>query len=367
MFSKDFRSRFIDIGDYGDCYKIRCLFFKKEISKKYMFYNPLPIYDNIDFGSRCKCLISVDGFRFSGSGAVSDLLREFDSTSVNGTFDIESGESYRPMFGDESFLYNRLSLVDFEQFLHVENTPPRDDILLDWTIKQKLYVINELIQDYARYEIYHYVNIEEEWNKFFDRTFKVFKYEMYDFYSFQDYINLDIFQANAREFFQNTIWNIPSKDCLVMDQFLRGVYDLDVHFAYLGHKDKVKQIKVFRDPRDQFVLNSRDYSTRFYDKYGLLKSGDNFIKFLLEKERIRECLTPHPNRLMIRFEDLVNDYENSIAKVCDFLGIDKSHHINKGKYFMPEVSRKNIGIYKNYHDQRVMDKIKEELGEYCYE
>ena len=48
------------------------------------------------------------------------------------------------------------------------------------------------------------------------------------------------------------------------------------------------------------------------------------------------------------------------------LGIGESEHINKFKYFNPDVSIRNVGIWKKHKNQDEMNKIYTELTEYCY-
>ena len=70
--------------------------------------------------------------------------------------------------------------------------------------------------------------------------------------------------------------------------------------------------------------------------------------------------------LRINFEDLVFKYEETKNKVFNFLGIDKSHHIDKFKHFNPEISKKNVKIWKNHPNKDEINKIFNELKEYCY-
>ena len=69
--------------------------------------------------------------------------------------------------------------------------------------------------------------------------------------------------------------------------------------------------------------------------------------------------------LRINFEDLIYKYDDTKKTVFDFLDIDESDHINKFKYFDPKVSIKNVGIWKKHENQDDMNKIYEELKEYC--
>lgn len=69
---------------------------------------------------------------------------------------------------------------------------------------------------------------------------------------------------------------------------------------------------------------------------------------------------------IFRFEDLVLDYDNTIPKVIEFLGLKKENHVAPKTQFRPEYSKKNIGLYKNHYDQDSIKYIDEHLKEFCY-
>lgn len=75
---------------------------------------------------------------------------------------------------------------------------------------------------------------------------------------------------------------------------------------------------------------------------------------------------PNPNRLMVRFEDLVLRYDEIIKEILDFAEIDASHHVAPKTVFDPAISVVNIGAYKTFIDQDFMKQIEEALPEYCY-
>ena len=75
---------------------------------------------------------------------------------------------------------------------------------------------------------------------------------------------------------------------------------------------------------------------------------------------------PNPNRLLIRFEDIVLKYDETSKKIMDFIGMDASRHIHPKSVFDPALSAVNIGAYKTFEDQDFMRQIEELLSEYCY-
>lgn len=71
-------------------------------------------------------------------------------------------------------------------------------------------------------------------------------------------------------------------------------------------------------------------------------------------------------QLVLRFEELVLNYDESLSKILNFLNIDKSHHIAPKAQFRPEVSIKNIGLYKNAENKKAIEYIYTHLKDYCY-
>ena len=69
--------------------------------------------------------------------------------------------------------------------------------------------------------------------------------------------------------------------------------------------------------------------------------------------------------LRINFEDLILKYYETRKEVFNFLDIDESDHVNKFQYFDPNISIKNIGIWKKHKNQDDMKKIYIELTKYC--
>ena len=64
------------------------------------------------------------------------------------------------------------------------------------------------------------------------------------------------------------------------------------------------------------------------------------------------------NRIkIIKFENLILDYSKKIGEIFDWLKIKKSDHIYPKKYLIPEVSSKNVGIWKKIVSDKDANKI----------
>lgn len=393
---KKLRSKLIRINEYQDNIIIRSLLGKKIISKKHINILDYSIlsrdYDNGKISTKIqipktinkyKTKVSVQGFVSSGSTVITDLLREFDNTTSICAYELETDnvkDIKEPPI--ELDFYIRLKLYNLPNILNM------DEFEADKYIKQMLWKSRKYLGDLKLQSIITCDPVFE-FNKLILSLFNIqgggkiidmslplpiTMYSMYDnnYIKSKDNdciyykVNTDLTQEDIKlkvRNFVDTIFNsINSKEILVTDQFLKNFedgYDLDFHQQFVG---KTKQIVVYRDLRDQFMVNWL-HTFFLFDEYSyIMKDNFSFLNNVLSKYK-----QPHQDRLFISFESLVNDYENSVDKICNFLDIDKSHHINKFKHFKPEVSRKNIGIYKNFHDQKIMQQIYENFKEYCYE
>jgi len=126
--------------------------------------------------------------------------------------------------------------------------------------------------------------------------------------------------------------------------------------------DEVKSIVVDRDPRDIYIQSNYLLNKHYFMFMPNSGSVDEFIKYyrLLHSHKVDA-----PNVLYVNFEDLMYRYDDTAAKMCDFLG---SKHINKRKYFHPEKSINNTMLYKRYPKMRAeIEKIEKELSEYLYD
>ena len=136
-----------------------------------------------------------------------------------------------------------------------------------------------------------------------------------------------------------------------------------------------KQIVVTRDPRDIYVsaMNvNRGFIPDFELKYMGLKRNivgndlDIFINRHLIYHKNVVNYTSSDRILWFNYEELILNYEESLNKIYDFVGVCPSKHINKGKYFDPKKSVANVGLWKNFDDKLAIAKIEEALYQYCW-
>lgn len=146
---------------------------------------------------------------------------------------------------------------------------------------------------------------------------------------------------------------------IILDQAISPNNTSVVH-RYL---EDAKMIIVDRDPRDMFIddyLYAAYYEKDFF-------SSEAGKKYALRQRALRESLPKNDDDiLVIKFESLINDYENTVQSIIAFLSLESTTHVLKGKYLIPDKSRKNIGIWRNYPECKdAIQSIENELPDYC--
>lgn len=140
----------------------------------------------------------------------------------------------------------------------------------------------------------------------------------------------------------------------------------------------VKSIFVLRDPRD--IVASVGHKERYVPAFEsandseqqLLKQAmvsKNDVDFFIAQQKvIRERVSRLcPRRsLVISFEDLCLKYSATSQAINKFLNLDQYNHMFKKKFFDPEKSASNIGLYKSYPDQDMIRKVESELEDHLY-
>ena len=72
--------------------------------------------------------------------------------------------------------------------------------------------------------------------------------------------------------------------------------------------------------------------------------------------------------MFVQFEDLINNYSETIRNIEGFLGFSEKEHIKQRQIFNPLESIKNTQLYKRYPEcNEEIRYIEGELKEYLYE
>ena len=345
-------------------------FVRYSYAKKYREGNIIKYNQSLpnieDSESKFKNIVSIQGFGFSGSGAVVDYLREFSNCLVLGSIDTEGSvaKGKRHVNGEIDFLRHAGGLFEFENYVN-DNNPFSKDAL----IKRFILLVNSE-------SIFHEKRMEVLINRFYNQLidFEIdtrghddFNWHLANILSPDSKIKvmkplcLDDYRDLCRRLLTSML-NLFHKEkysYLVLDQFCSdGNFDFKKYRTYIPN---LKIIFVYRDPRDTYA-------------YSIMKNitwipHDNVEKFVKWYKNAKYKLDFYSRDfLLIRFEDLVMNYEKTTKMIVEYLDMQMGFHTYPHSCFLPEESAKNIAIWKRLEGKEDdLEIIKTELSEYCYE
>ena len=133
------------------------------------------------------------------------------------------------------------------------------------------------------------------------------------------------------------------------------------------------QVIVDRDPRDVFttLLPNKGFKPDFlknkYAEKALLNTVGLDVDVFIKKYRLTHdqyYKSESFNKAdTYRFEEIVSEPNVFIKSISEKIAFEISADFNSEKF---EKSKMNIGIYKDYKDSYVINKIQDNLTEYCY-
>lgn len=368
----------------------------KSILQK-LFSNNKDIQDNIDTTVRSiqkatilPKIVAITGYYYSGSSALVGFFHECNNTTVMGN--CEKVYSHKTQSSCEVTFFTHTNFFNFIDAFYLDSFLEKDLVIKKF--------INDIYRSYdnkgARSEknpnfftdkflqisldfIINVIDLDEytinfmkdkrfpiKWNStdeiFQNCTFMQGKgISQYILYKFKKMLPEE-FEKNVAQYVNQIFKLMDSEEYLVCDQLLKRnteKYSLVDKLNSYMIGVPIKEICVYRDPRDRFLSafrNDISWLSRDVDKYTA-----SYKSRLVGKNSISS-----PNRLMIRFEDMVLKYEETTKKIMDFIGMDPSHHVAPKSVFDPALSVVNIGAYKQFVDQDFMRQIEERMPEYCY-
>ncbi len=311
-----------------------------------------------------KSIVSIEGLGYSGSGAIIDYLSEIDSCFVlrNANKKIKNRVSHFEL----DFLRLAGGLFEFEHYLSSNNIFQNDAMvnrLVSYLNHFPLFLYDKRIQ-YLFFEFldniidlsiidthgvspnFHLICDGKKTSMFFLRSMSVEEYRT--------------LCRNFLSQFFNYI-NDESKDILVMDQLLCDQeFDMGKYKEYLPD---CKTIMVYRDPRDVYA-----FAVQQNVEWIAHKDVNTFVKWF--EIMTKKFDLKSNDYLVVQFEKFVTDYSNESKRVLAYLGIDECHHSEEFKrhYFNPDISIKNVGIWKNSSmSQGDFEMISRRLGDYCFD
>lgn len=340
-----------------------------------------------------KTVICVTGFGWSGSGAVFDLLREYDDVDIvdDSGSDFEFGllGAKDGLYDLRYYLTHRYSRIGSSSALDCfEDTVMKQSKLLGYervfdgkyASISKEYINSLLDFSFEGWTFSDVTNPSKEnrrkniYNSFIDHIFgNRITVHIPLSVKIRNKLMLKVSHKirvsyNPKDFMQKTkiyldkLFDIVHKNKdnpLVFDQ----IFPPDNPCIYFDFFDDSKCVVVKRDPRDTYLLAKCAYS---YMSIPL--PIDNVEDFILFYQKVVEGTKEIKDSrvLILQFEDLVYRYDEMVSQIESFLGI--SHHTRPLSKFDPSISVNNTRLYERYPQySKEIARISEALPESLYD
>lgn len=327
---------------------------KKLIEKEKIFFEDLDINKlTSSNANQYEKLVGIDGVCFSGSSAVGDFLGEFcNCTSIGGVAPLENPDRGIENSYEFDFLREPGGILDLERICYNNCTRLRNT-----AIKQFISVCYEYYKNSIPYFDDYFLERSKKYVK------EIMNTSFYSSESSVEYfpkkISLKEYRNISKQYLIDILKNIPSNKYLVCDNLTSiGRPDQGIINDYLGD---CKVIYNFSDPRDVYararIIPGNDW---------VPVDPEIFVKNW--EQNTIPCLNDtNSNTLITNFDDFCNDYETQAKKIMDFLGLEEKDHVDKFKYFNPNVSINNTGVWRKLENQKPIEYIFDNLKEFCYD
>lgn len=342
-------------------------------------------------------IIDVSGFGHSGKTAVTDLLREVEGIYVH----------------HSSFEFGLLrlpdGLVDLKRNI-LDNWTP---IKSDFAIKRFVKLTHALSDNYSEMLNEHFSKYTREYiDSLVHETAEIQWYDgLYDFRKslVKDKVKKLLITLGIMNMIRKHRNNLVKKELVYLAdskdfilntrKYLENVLGVDGKNATIVTNNAFEPfnpiesmnffsdpycVVVERDPRDiylsslmtegLFVPDFEKKNPNYSYKYMMnLKkdflNSNNIDTFIWRQKTLRESIKVNNDNervIRIRYEDLINNYEETVTLLFKKLDIDTQLHRSKQQYFNPENSKKNVGLWKKKNRLKEILQIEKELGEYIY-
>ena len=320
--------------------------------------NPHVVFDT---ESKFETIVAVQGLGYSGSGAIIDLLREYDDCLVHGM--AEGGSKAKPAaddFGEIVLIKDIGGLMDLDSVIDTPAKIYGDAALKRFAYRASHDVLYRLGGKYKNYIFAFFDALVDDFSRDIPGSVAGLIPRIKDNRFVMQECTKDKFYQLCQQFLYsifNMQYNGDSR-YLVLDQ---AVYVTTQGVRYCRNFiPNMKNIVVWRDPRDRYVIAKRQNI-----EWMPHDTVEQFIEHT--KSLYRPMDINSKEYLAIRFEDLILDYDKTIAQIEEYLNLGE--HKRPMSCLDTSISCKNIGMWENAEDipQEDFEKIYEELKEYCYE
>ena len=337
-----------------------------------------------------KTHVDIAGFGNSGKSIVSDYLKEFKNIYVprkdfefnllrgpGGLIDMHYGlvENWTPIRADDSIkrfvkltkrLGSRTKFRSTDEMINAagykyESFYPGFFYLTDKFLKEIITFTYKGLWPYADYHSPTFNFLIKRISSKIIKKYKLTKIIFSDGMNFTEKLNDYVY----------SIFNlaIKKKFKIYITHNAFEPYEID---RYLKIMKNSKSILVKRDPRDVYtnIVGGNKDKSGFYKKinptFYNISAAANLQDFILYQKKILSYLNKleNPNLLVVDFKEFINNYDSVSLEINNFLGLSYIDHTNKFKYFNPNLSIKNVGVYRNFEDKKSIQLIEKELSNY---
>lgn len=301
-------------------------------------------------------ILSIQGFGYSGHTALVNLFQEYKSIKECTNTTVAGESSY-----EIDFMRLGGGVMDFEKYLSSFNIF-QNDAAFHRLLKQMgactIFKENKRCKELADLYLSSLIDMKLE-----NLSAVYYNGAIADNDTSIYYIkNMTVheFRKKTQEFL-TALFNVfyaPDKRVLMLDHFFTD-YEWDMQ-KYTQYVPPLKVIALYRDPRDvYFYANQKNVEWIPHNNvHEFIKwCGKTYGKFNINATEY------YP----IRFEDLVLDYDNTVEKLEEYVGLDPNAHVDKFKFLNPEKSKINIGIWRQAPELKSdMDLILSEMPSLCH-
>ena len=327
--------------------------------------------------------ISISGIGYSGSGAVLDLLAEFDNcidicnddefvfTYIpDGLDDL----SYHLNGGYSRFHSSDIAITRFKnvvknlgkegwdkktswQLNRITDSFVKEITQLEWKGNwiYDLLKVHESRIEYVKYRIRR--KIKTLLKKYFNKTISVFPMRpMYLSIEPNDFLQ------QAQKFISDILLscgNVNSENIVLVNQGVPANNSKHYCKYYVNHKT----IVVVRDPRDMYLNMKRvNEVNALWFPHSDVYEFINYFKVISKGVYANKS----DKMLVVNFEDLIYNYENTVLAITEFVG-HCGKHTHKLQRFNPKQSIQNTQLFQFYKEyQEDIEIIENELSEFLY-
>lgn len=334
-------------------------------------------------------IITTTGYYASGSSAVTDLMREYGCVQEPSGSDFEisfffgyHGIPNLQYWINRGRCYQRLAVMDFySDALKVASFGTRMNYekyfkghFIEYTNKYinslhgrecgKRWYVDYLRLPAVKLLIYRVVNkIYSIKNEYYNKHHTDRREKRIPIFGKKDMVYL--YDVGEKQFIKATKKYMDmlfkgvakGKDIIMVDGLIAThcIDDISKYF------DDMRLVIVDRDPRDvyltgKYVLKTEDIPLEPHEFCDWFRGRRHSFSF------------NNSNVMEIRFEDMIYKYEETVKKIESFFGVSSNDHINKKKYFKPEMSGNNTKLWNRYRgESEAMKLIEIELSEWLYQ